>query len=133
MPIANCKRCGRIFNRVRRDICPVCVAEEDQAFEKVRAYLRQHRYASLPETSEATGVDIDLITEMIKSGRLILRDNPNFTYACERCGAPTQVGRYCQACSTELSRMYARARDELQGEQPDAEERRRLEGRYYSR
>jgi flagellar operon protein (TIGR03826 family) len=133
MPIANCKRCGRIFNRVRRDICPVCVAEEDKAFDKVRAYLREHRYASLPETSEATGVDIDLITEMIKSGRLILRDNPNFTYACERCGAPTQVGRYCQACSAELSRMYARARDELQGEEPDAEERRRLEGRYYSR
>ncbi|WP_067934776.1 TIGR03826 family flagellar region protein [Alicyclobacillus kakegawensis] len=109
MTIANCKRCGRIFNRVSRDICPACVAEEDEAFEKVRAYLKEHRYATILETSEATDVDLDLIVDMIKSGRLIIRDLPNFTYACERCGAPIQVGRFCSRCTQELSSLLGMA------------------------
>ncbi|MCL6633707.1 MAG: hypothetical protein K6T63_13875 [Alicyclobacillus herbarius] len=136
MPIANCKRCGRIFNRVRRDICPACIAEEDAAFEKVRAYLREHRFATMPETSEATGVDLDLMIEMVKSGRLILRDNPNFTYACERCGAPTQVGRFCARCTRELSQMFTHATRTGADEdmdKPQKEQPRGYRRGYYSR
>ncbi|MCL6594388.1 MAG: hypothetical protein K6T31_10460 [Alicyclobacillus sp.] len=129
MPIANCKRCNRLFNKVRRDICPVCVAEEDKAFEVVRAYLREHRDATIGEVAEQTGVDVALIIALIQDGRLILRDNPNIHYPCERCGAPTRAGRFCSTCAKQLSEeltQAARAVRQRPPANPDAK------SRYYS-
>lgn len=113
MPIANCKRCGRIFNQVRRNICPACIAEEDKAFETVRAYLRKNRDATMLQVTEDTGVPSEFIIDMIRDGRLILRDNPNLNYPCERCGNPTQAGRYCASCTKELSASLSTASAEL--------------------
>ena len=28
--IANCKRCGQLFNKVVRDLCPTCIAEQQE-------------------------------------------------------------------------------------------------------
>jgi len=113
MPIANCARCGRIFNKTRREICRECVLEEDKAFELVRSYLRKHRNATMAEVTETTGVDVEVIIGLIRDGRLILRDNPNMSYSCERCGKPTQVGRYCAACTKELSSSLSAASADL--------------------
>lgn len=130
MPIANCKRCGRIYNRIRRDICSDCIVEEDRAFHVVRDYLKDHRDASLSDLSQGTDVDGKLIISMIRDGRLILRDNPNLFYQCERCGNPTQVGRFCAHCTKELSdsltHTAADIRDKLQ--QP-----KRSTDRYFSK
>ncbi|MBX5436708.1 MAG: hypothetical protein IRZ33_05760 [Alicyclobacillaceae bacterium] len=113
MPIANCARCGRIYTRVRRDICPKCVAEEDRAFTLVRSYLSEHRNADMAELTEATGVDASLVVALIQNGRLILRNNPNLSYPCERCGEPTQSGRFCRRCAKELSLALSAASAQL--------------------
>lgn len=113
MPIAYCKRCQRIFNKVRRDICADCAAEQERVFQLVRVYLKDHRDASLLEVSEATEVDPEDIIELIREGLLIVRDNPNLNYACERCGQPTRAGRYCVSCAEELSTALHSARDDL--------------------
>ncbi|CAM3951995.1 TIGR03826 family flagellar region protein [Alicyclobacillus pomorum] len=113
MPIANCKRCGRIFSQVRRNICPACIAEEDQACETVRAYLRKNRDATMTQVTEDTGVATEFIIDLIRDGRLILRNNPNLNYPCERCGNPTQAGRYCASCTKELSASLAAASAKL--------------------
>ncbi|QSO50367.1 hypothetical protein JZ785_15570 [Alicyclobacillus curvatus] len=114
MPIANCKRCQRIFNKTRRDICPDCIAEEEAAFLTVRAYLREHKDATMAEVTEETGVELEVIVALIQDGRLILRDNPNLTYPCSRCGAQTQAGRYCADCTRELTQEISVARTRLQ-------------------
>ncbi len=113
VPIANCKRCNRIFNKGRRDICPQCVVEEDAAFRTVKAYLKDHRDATLGEVTTNTGVDVELLVDMIRNGRLLLRDNPNLTYPCERCGQPTHAGRYCPSCAAELASALSGAQEEL--------------------
>ncbi|GMA51297.1 hypothetical protein GCM10025857_26540 [Alicyclobacillus contaminans] len=117
MTIAYCKRCGRIFNQVRRNICPACVAEEDKMFEIVKTYLRQNKDATMMQVTEETGVPTEFIVDMIRDGRLILRDNPNLTYPCERCGQPTQAGRYCAACTKELSESLSAASAQLKQKQ----------------
>lgn len=113
LPISNCKRCDRIFNRIRRDICQACIAEEDKAFQTVRDFLKLHKDASMTDVQDGTGVDMELIIEMIQDGRLILRDNPNLAYGCERCGSQTQSGRYCAKCTKELSNALTAAATEL--------------------
>lgn len=113
MPVANCKRCGRIYNRLRRDICPQCVHEEEEIFLQVRTFLKNHRNANLQELAEGVGVDPDIIVGMIQDGRIILRDNPNISYPCEKCGKPTQSGRLCAVCSAEMVRDLQIASSEL--------------------
>lgn len=104
VPIANCKRCGRIFNKVRRDLCPACVEEEEAAFLRVRDYLRQNKNATIGDVVENTGVPSEKIVQMIQDGRLLLRDNPNLVYPCERCGEMTQTGRLCARCTQEMAK-----------------------------
>lgn len=120
MPIANCKRCQRIFNKTRRDICPACIAEEDEAFQIVRAYLKEHKDATMAEVTEETEIELELIVSLIQDGRLILRDNPNLTYPCARCGQPTQAGRYCADCTKELTQELNVARTQVQKHQQDS-------------
>lgn len=103
MPIANCKRCGRIFNRIRRDICTNCIHEEDEIIAAIRGYLKQHRDATITNVMESTGIEYATIVQMIQEGRLLLRDNPNMTYPCERCGNPTSSGRFCADCARKLA------------------------------
>lgn len=130
MPIANCKRCGRIYNRIRRDICSDCIVQEDRAFHIIRDYLREHRDAALAEVALETSVDAELIIDMIRDGRLILRDNPNLFYECERCGNPTQVGRYCANCTKELSASLTHAAEDIRSKLQQSD---RSTGGYFSK
>jgi flagellar operon protein (TIGR03826 family) len=129
MAIANCKRCGRIYNRIRRDICPACIAEEDEIFIKVRDFLREHKNAYMDEVIEGTDVETETLIQMIQDGRVILADNPNMGYACERCGGMTRSGRLCAKCSTELARSLAHASADLK--KKSAEQKHK--GGYYSK
>lgn len=113
MPIANCKRCGRMYNRVGRDICLNCVREEDMMLTEIRNFLRKNKLANIAEVAEGTHVEYEIIVDMIRDGRLILRNHPNMSYACERCGKPTQSGRFCGSCTQELARGLSAASAEL--------------------
>lgn len=113
LTVANCKQCGRIFNRVRRDICADCSAQEDRTLTVIRGYLKEHRDANIQEVSGGTEVEYDTIVRMIQDGRLLLRDNPNMTYPCERCGTSTTSGRFCANCSKELAQGFGDVRGAL--------------------
>lgn len=109
MPISNCKRCGRIFNKMGRDICPECIREEDALLGEIRQLLRKRPHSTIHDVAEGVSVEYDDIVDLIRAGRLILRDNPNMSYPCERCGGPTSSGRYCPACSRQLANGFQQA------------------------
>ncbi|SIS50877.1 flagellar operon protein TIGR03826 [Alicyclobacillus vulcanalis] len=117
MAIANCRRCGKLYNRVGRDICPDCMKQEDEHLTAIRAYLRQHPLANIYEVSNGTGVPYDEIVQFLRDGRLLLRNNPNMVYPCDRCGTPTQSGRLCANCAKEM------ARELRPGQRPDGRDR----------
>ncbi len=107
--LSNCRRCGRMFSKVSRDICPECLKEREEVFEQVRSYLRENPGSSVPEVVEALDVLLEDVVALIQEGSLILRDFPNFNVACERCGQPIQEGRYCNNCKSELAGKLAEA------------------------
>ncbi|PWI57738.1 hypothetical protein [Sulfoacidibacillus thermotolerans] len=94
-----CEQCGKVFLGVRK-ICDACFAKEEQEFELVSDYLRDHPNAQAKEVSDETGVEVAHVMKWVKEGRLIARIN----YACERCGATIHGGRYCAECTAELGR-----------------------------
>ncbi len=114
MAIANCKRCGQMFNQTSRVICPDCIAEEEEAFQLVRAYLKQNREANLQQVVSETGINEAFILDMIYQGRLYLGDNPNMSCPCERCGQDTTSGRYCTTCAVEMESAFQSAQLNLE-------------------
>ena len=104
--LANCSRCGRVFVKTVRDICPDCYRDEEEAFQKVYRFIRdqKNREATVLEIVEATGVDEELIMKFVKERRLTPKEFPNLKYPCERCGKGITEGKICLDCRKELTR-----------------------------
>lgn len=102
--IGNCPRCGRVFAKGFRDVCPACVKEIDAEYERCFKYLRENQGVTIHELSEATNVSVRQITRFIREGRISLVGAPNMSYPCESCGNLIREGPICDACRKRLSR-----------------------------
>ncbi len=113
MNLGNCPRCGRLFANNFRDICPSCIKEIEEEYEKCLDFLREEKLATIQEVHEATGVSIRQITKFIKEGRISVANNPNMMYPCEVCGVLIRQGNMCDSCRTRLTRdLTAATRDD---------------------
>lgn len=102
--IGNCPRCGKVFAKGMRDVCPACVKEIDQEYQDCADFLRENRGASIHELSEETGVSIKQITKFVREGRISLTDAPNLGFPCEMCGTSIREGTICMSCRDRFSR-----------------------------
>ncbi|RJG24844.1 TIGR03826 family flagellar region protein [Paenibacillus thiaminolyticus] len=109
MELGNCPRCGRLFAKAFRDICPACLKEIEQEYERCVAYLREQQHASMHELSEETKVSPRQITQFIREGRISEYQAPNLAYDCEVCGNPIREGHMCEPCRTRLVRQIQEA------------------------
>jgi flagellar operon protein TIGR03826 len=116
MNLDNCPRCGKLFAKNFRDVCPVCIREIDKEYELCANYLREHKGAIISELSDQTGVSIKQITKFIREGRISMMNAPNLSYPCESCGVLIRENHLCDACRTRLTKDTRRA---LQSGQPD--------------
>ncbi|MCX7667313.1 MAG: MerR family transcriptional regulator [Atribacterota bacterium] len=115
--LARCRRCGKVFNKViEKDICPVCLAEEEKEFQRVKSFFREHPRARLEEASRETGVEKKVIMQFLKDGRLQLALPAGETLEeglfCERCGKPILQGKLCEECKKKLSLLIAQGSKE---------------------
>ncbi|MBT2600135.1 MULTISPECIES: TIGR03826 family flagellar region protein [unclassified Oceanobacillus] len=102
--LANCVRCDTVYVKTTRDICTDCFQKEEQAFQKVYAFLRvrKNRQATLSEIVDATEVKEVLITKFIKERRLQVKNFPNLGYPCENCNTTITSGKFCDNCLDKL-------------------------------
>lgn len=112
--LARCKRCGKIFNQViEKEICPTCLEEEEEEFQKVKSFFREHPRARLEEASRETGVDKKTIMQFLKDGRLqlVLPEEGTLEEGlfCERCGRPISQGKLCTDCKQKLSLLISKS------------------------
>jgi flagellar operon protein (TIGR03826 family) len=130
--VANCPRCKALFRKVRQSVCPNCIKEIDQEYEKCYKYIRkkENRGCNIQELSEATGVSIQQITMFITEGRLNIDNNPNMSYACRSCGKPTRTGSLCESCIGNLKKIASYMKEDEQ-KRLDVEERKRREQGFY--
>lgn len=104
MDLANCPRCGKLFARHFRDVCPDCLKRLEKEYEACVDYLRDHKGATINELSEETEVTIKQITRFIREGRISLVGAPNLSYPCEVCGILIRDGNMCDSCRGRLNR-----------------------------
>lgn len=101
--VGNCSRCGRIYVKGGiYDVCPNCLKEIEQQYEKCLKYLRDNKGATIIELSEATEVSIRQITKFIREGRISIMNAPNMSYPCEVCGTLIRDNNMCDSCRSKL-------------------------------
>ena len=102
MNLDNCPRCGKLFAKNFRDVCPACMREIDNEYQRCADYLRENKGAIISELSEATKVSIKQITKFIREGRISMMNAPNMSYPCESCGALIRESHICDECRARL-------------------------------
>ncbi|SHK14294.1 flagellar operon protein TIGR03826 [Anaerobranca californiensis DSM 14826] len=106
MDIRNCPKCGKLFQRLRRDICPTCAQQEDKEYEIVRDYIYDNPKSDVQTVSEETGVPVETILKFLRENRLI-NVSEALVLDCENCGAPISSGRFCKECGEKLEKEFS--------------------------
>ncbi|MBS4535790.1 MerR family transcriptional regulator [Clostridium sp. D2Q-14] len=104
MGVRNCNKCGKIYNYDGFPYCSRCRREEEELFQKVKAYIYNNPDATIQEVSEETEVSTKKILNYLRQGRLEVKDGSNLILDCERCGQAIKTGRFCNKCAYELGR-----------------------------
>ena len=104
MDLKKCINCGDLFAAAKgQKICPNCLAEEENKFQRVKDYLWDNPGATISQVSEATDVGEAIIKKFVREGRLKEVQGSNMTVECQRCGKEISEGKYCDECSTEIA------------------------------
>ena len=111
-----CARCRRMFtySGFGHRYCEVCKEYDAADFEKVRSYIYEHGRATMIELSEATKVEINVIEQYLREGRLEIPEDSNIFIHCELCNAEIRSGRYCRDCAIQLSKNFVGILDEYE-------------------
>jgi flagellar operon protein (TIGR03826 family) len=109
MNVRNCNECGKLFNFVRRNICPDCIELEEKLFLTIRDFLHKNPGSKIEEIVEKTGVSIEKITYFLREGRITSASlSDEMGLKCESCGAPISKGKICGACVMTLNKEVER-------------------------
>lgn len=113
MDVRNCKRCGKIYNYTGSGVCNNCLQQEQGDFEKIREFLFKNPNSSVAEVSEATGIELKVISRFLKEGRLesdyIRMSDDDSSLTCEKCGKSVKSGRFCENCVREMQTDFSKA------------------------
>jgi len=110
--IQNCPRCGKIFIKGIKEVCPTCDRKIEDEYMKCVEYLRENRMSNMYQLSDATDVSVKQITKFIKEGRISVADLPKLNYPCESCGEPIREGKLCSSCRNWLEKGIKQAIEE---------------------
>jgi hypothetical protein len=70
MPLAKCPRTGKLFDNSKGLVHPEAQHQEEEDYNKILDYLAEHPNAKPDEVIEQTGVTMECIHRMVKSGRV---------------------------------------------------------------
>ena len=133
MSVANCPRCGKVFMRSAKNLCPDCIRENELMYEKVYRYLCDNPRSTVMQVVEATDVSEDRILAYLREGRIQAAEWLNLQYPCERCGGMISSGRFCEKCSREVNDSLKDLADQIQSATQNSAEKQRfgyhIEGR----
>ena len=119
MNVRNCRNCGKIFNYIAGiPVCPACKESQEARFQTVKAYVLEHKGASINEVATECDVEVAQIRQWLREERLEMTSDSALYLNCESCGTPIRSGRFCDACKSSLTRGF---QDTLRANQPVAE------------
>ncbi|HBU12467.1 MAG TPA: hypothetical protein DEB31_06990 [Clostridiales bacterium] len=98
-----CQRCKKIYTYMGNPLCPSCVKQLDEDFQKIKKYLYENPGAGVEEVSEKTEVEVKTVLHFLREGRLEMK-NADGMLLCTKCGVPITKGTMCPACMSGMVR-----------------------------
>jgi hypothetical protein len=95
--VANCPRCGSIYQKNLRDMCISCSSQIDNDINQCLKYLWKFPKTPTEELGQAMNIEASLIIQFIKQG-LFSKSFKNLTYPCDSCASPIRDNRLCSKC-----------------------------------
>ncbi len=110
MDVRNCKKCRKLFNYIGgQPICPSCMAELEEDFNKVKTYLNENPNAIMVTIAEENNVSVQQIKQWIREERISFTEDSPVAIECEKCGTMIRTGRYCNQCKSSLANVMNNA------------------------
>ncbi|MDR6549397.1 flagellar protein [Paenibacillus qinlingensis] len=109
--VANCPRCGKVFQRNLRNQCMDCSTSMNDQLKHCVDYLRRNYRSSNEQVCAVTGVSSIQLQMWMKEGKLPLSDYPNLSYPCASCAEPIREHKLCVSCSTRITRDIRKLTD----------------------
>lgn len=107
MDVRTCRSCKRIFNYLSGpNLCPGCREKLEQKFQEVKAYIEEHRGATMQEVSEECEVEVSQIRQWLREERLELMEGSAIMLSCDSCGAPIRSGKFCDKCRGAMANNF---------------------------
>lgn len=111
MALANCSRCGILYNRSTLDLCFSCFKEEEELFHETQDFIRKNPHTTVGEVLENVDVEQAMLEKWIAEKRIqFLKSESNEDKKiCMFCGRPVRHDeKICRTClykqaSTRLS------------------------------
>lgn len=108
----NCEVCGEKlrFTGLGEYMCDGCKHLQYDDYGKVRNYIEEHHGATQSEVSQATGVPINRIRQMLREEKIEIAQNSVVFLHCEACGREIRSGIYCDSCQKIMYKSDAAMR-----------------------
>lgn len=138
MVLANCSRCGILFNRISADKCATCYKEEEQLFQETQNYIRKNPQTSMADVLENVDIEQELLEQWIEEKRIQFHDTEvtESKTICIYCGRPINQGE--KICKTCMYKQITRKKNRHSVSDPQEEEKneeiknRGMHVKYYS-
>ena len=101
MALSNCTKCGALFSRTDKAVCPKCIQEEEDKFQVAVNWVRDNPGRGINALSAETGIRKRLILKWVRENRMILNDGVDLL-ECKKCGKPISGGTFCKQCKMDV-------------------------------
>jgi len=119
MDMVNCPKCGRLFTKIKNQLCPACQKEDDEAFQAIRKFAEENENCTIGDLSQGTGVSEKRILRYIREGRLEVTSGMRGDVRCKMCNRPIAKGIYCDSCFIEINQNISKALSKSKGVKHD--------------
>ncbi len=110
MEVRTCRICGRLFNYVAGPTrCPACMEAVERKFQEVKAYIWEHKDATIAQISDDTDVSTNQLRQWVREERLTFPESSPIGIECENCGTTIKTGRFCDSCKSKLGQTLSSA------------------------
>lgn len=104
MSVQHCKRCDKLFVKIKSPYCLECNEEIERQFKIIRNYIQSNPTSDISAILDETKVEEPVLLYLLREERLSA--TPLAEIPCRNCGRPIQCGKYCSDCTTKMTNDF---------------------------
>jgi predicted amidophosphoribosyltransferase len=112
MPVANCPKCNKVFQRTVNPLCPTCHQETLSNVSVVYRFVQEHPQQTLEQIAKHCNLTAKELETIVFSGKLGTAAHQIIFY-CQGCNrkvsALKRKGHFCPECAVKLEPKNATA------------------------